>query len=273
MHPDRIHFEKHIREGNQSLATDLNRCLDIHQSPLESRPYPVNWAHWTEEEFYAFLIQYNFPSNTIRDRLTARRYGLRAALESGKFVPAVVMQGEGMEEIVNDAIMMVRSALYSEIALQMDKEQAIRFEKMMGFWHSQEKYTEMKKLLLRAAFVQGQRPCPSCLTVQMPLWESGSVTVKLIEEVRPRHGRFGVTFSGIEKHIQIKNGANPHYYSSLMTFKWKEIEPLIVEMMRAGEIGIEQIWLLTGSSWIPPGPVQIQVIRSHEGENHNTSVP
>lgn len=273
MHPERIHYEKHIREGNQSLATNLNRCLDIQKTPLESRPYPVNWAHWTEGEFYQFLIEHNFPPNTIRDRLTARRYGVRAALESGKFVPAVVLEGEGMAEIVNDAIMMVKAAIHSEVMIEMEKEQAIRFEKWMGFWHSQEKYTEMKTSILRAAFVQAQRPCESCLTVQVPQWESGTVTIKLIEEVRPRHGRFGTTFSGVEKHIKIMNGSNPHYYASLMSIKWKEVEPLIVEMMRAGEISMEQIWLLTGINWTPPWPVQIQVIHSLQGEDQRTSAP
>jgi hypothetical protein len=262
MHPDRTNFAKHIREGNQCLATNLNRCLETQQSPLEKRPYPVNWTHWTESEFHQFLLGHGFPPNTIGDRLIGRRYAVSAALEAGHYVPAVVLEEEGMESVVNDAIMMARAALHSELQLTLDELKRTRFEKYMGYWHSEEKYTEMTLSILRAAFVQAQRPSESCLAVKLESWESGSITLKLIEEIRPRHGRFGMTFAGIEKHILIKDGSNPNCCSSLFSIKWKVIEPMIVQLLVQGDIHLEQIWLLTGTSWAPPRPVLIEVIRS-----------
>lgn len=261
MHPIIDNFESHIRAGNRDMHEQLARCRDLTHDPLMRRPYPKTVEHWTEAEFVAFLDQYHFPANTYKDRQAFRLAKIRDALAAGAHVPAVVMAEEGMESVIQDAILNVRSSRAWAMLNQQIADASRAFEHWIGYDHSLQNYTNGAKRLLRNAFQLGRPAGLRSLIAEAPGYSGGSVNLTHDPGLSGRNGHFG-KFGGREKAIVIRAGTSPESVWSLFRLHWHIAEPIIVDLLIGREVTYDQVWMLTGVGWTAPQMARIDVIRS-----------
>lgn len=265
MHPIIDNFESHIRTGNRDLHEQLARCLDLTHDPLMRRPYPKAVEHWTGAEFVAFLDQYHFPPNTYKDRQAFRLAKIRDALAAGDHVPEVVLAEEGMDDVIQGAILSVRSSRAWTMLNQQIADASHAFEQWIGYHRSLQDYTDGAKALLKNAFQLHRSAGLRSLIAEAPGYSGGPVNLTLDPGLSSFNGHFG-KFGGREKAIVIRAGTSPESVWSLFRLHWQIAEPIIVDLLNSREVTYDQVWMLTGVGWTAPQRARVDVIRSEEAK-------
>jgi hypothetical protein len=100
--------QERIAKTQQGNGSDVPRDMGMRKREVwETRPHPGNPHHWLAEEFHAFLLEHNYPANTIKDRMRGHALCIREALVRGRPVPQLVMQSQEGREALEDAMMEV----------------------------------------------------------------------------------------------------------------------------------------------------------------------
>lgn len=256
MHPSQTDYARHIAEGNAQLAADHARNLAVHKEILEPKPYPVCSYHWTEKEFTEFLDAHRFPPNTYRDRLVWRREAVVKALASGKYVPAEVLEED--ENLIQDAVDSVLSELAWDRFNQRLKEQQSAFERHIGYYHSEEVYTNSLQAMLKVALKREPEHIRNGFVFGE--WALG---LTIDEGRKGQPGIFG-SFNDRPKTLQIR-ASDPSSWNILHAFEWERVDRALFDLLTQGEVTFDQVWCLTGTGWVPScWPVYVQSLKSQE---------
>lgn len=98
--------ETSVRLGSMSVGNgfEIDRDLSMKKRDVwETRPYPAKLHHWTAGEFERFIIEHNYPGNTIKDRKRFHVQAIKDALVRGIAVPKMVFETEEAQFALTDA--------------------------------------------------------------------------------------------------------------------------------------------------------------------------
>lgn len=227
---------------NTAIATTRN--VAVARLSYDARPYPLALHHWTTAEFVSFLDKHRFPGNTYDDRIATRRQAVIDAAAKGLYVPDEVL-GED-PSLAPEAHAQRESkatlACYLDAQVSACAEQAKALEKALGYWSPAETYYARVKDVLRSALTRTYGD------IRKPLrWQQGwELELSVDRGRRPDQGPFGL-WGGRQQALVVRGigtGASHRV-------EWDYVNDALTELLQAGEVSYDQVWLLTGTGWSP----------------------
>lgn len=117
-----------------------------------------------------------------------------------------------------------------------------RFQRFMGWWTSNDAYHRQVRSLLKAAFTDVQFGAQKSITVQLPEWESGVITISYDRGRPAKWGIFGKMDEGRAERLVIRNGNSPESVWFIGSIPMSTVNPIFKDLLAARELPGDAYW-------------------------------